>query len=743
VLNQDTIPSLSLSKTFGLSNDLPRSVITLAIAITVIGFVLLFLEIRWRERKVSWLVPLTGFLAASLALLALLRPVNIVSRGSTIGPKVLVLVDHSRSMLLNGDDGKRHTIAKDAVERFQKASKQARISVQTFGNGIPQTYVSDSLPNQYRSDLSRALQEIATHPEEPPNAMVVVSDGRWDSPSLEHIPDELRGLFGNRNIPISTVAVARRDPKDATIRAVNMAGAAIAHQAMRVTIEVGCTGGLSCDGLTVAIKELLENAPPALLASGIAKVKDGSALLELNITLDRAGPRLIQVAIEAPEGDEVPENNVRHVALDVARDRVRVLHVAGRPTYDVRALRMWLKSNASVDVIAFFILRSEHDNVMALDQELALIRFPVRELFTEHLPSFDAVILQDFNAVPYNLLNYLPNLAHYVGTGGGLVMVGGPDAFLGGGYRNSPLEQVLPINLKDAGDSPFDLGNFVPRPTLAGKVAPMLAPLRSLFGDELPTMPGVNIVGSPKPGALVLWEHPARTLQGQTTAMPVLTLGEYGDGRAVALAVDGAHRLGFSEFAARVAGRGHGALWDGLLGWLMRDPRFEPAQVSLAQECHADEPMKLIVTPLPGMKGPIEVEVTAAGTSEQGKKTKVEIPARGGPVEVPIGTLKTGGYIAKIQVGSGSKTRRAFACEKGGPEWADPRPDTDRLQALAKASQGTFVYANDIEKIGLPPSTQINAERTVTPFVPPWVWTLSAALALGLHWIVRRKDGLA
>ena len=63
--------------------------------------------------------------------------------------------------------------------------------------------------------------------------------------------------------------------------------------------------------------------------------------------------------------------------------------------------------------------------------------------------------------------------------------------------------------------------------------------------------------------------------------MPVLAVADVGNGRSIALGVDGGWLLQFSELGARTGGRGHGALWDGLLGWLMRDPRFEPAQIEL------------------------------------------------------------------------------------------------------------------------------------------------------------------
>src|SRR5204862_997075 len=101
----------------------------------------------------------------------------------------------------------------------------------------------------------------------------------------------------------------------------------------------------------------------------------------------------------------------------------------------------------SVDVVAFFILRTPSDDVMASQDELALIPFPVDELFSEHLPSFDAVVLQDFNAEPYGLSKHLKSLARYVDKGGGLIMVGGPDAFGPGHYGGTKLAEVLPVEI--------------------------------------------------------------------------------------------------------------------------------------------------------------------------------------------------------------------------------------------------------------------------------------------------------
>src|SRR5207248_5296712 len=115
-------------------------------------------------------------------------------------------------------------------------------------------------------------------------------------------------------------------------------------------------------------------------------------------------------------------------------------------------------------------------------------------------------------------------------------------------------------------------------------------------------------VGDARPGSFVLWTHP-RLKTPAGAPMPLLALGEKGDGRSIALAIDGTYRLSYSALGSETAGRAHGALWDGLLGWLMRDPSYEPAQVELETPCMAGVPLSLKVRPLPGSEGTLNVEV--------------------------------------------------------------------------------------------------------------------------------------
>jgi uncharacterized membrane protein len=735
-----------LSTHLGASADLPPWAVIAACALAATSLILLLVELR-RNARESVTVVVTGLLAVAALLAAVLRPARVSARESPVGARVVVLADASRSMALAGDE---------AIARLAKSGQNARLVVLGFGDGaaMPLPDASqgeDASSREPRSDLAAALRALAASAAERPAAVVVVSDGRLDNPPAEASDATLRALGDELHIPIDTVATTRAVPADASIRRVSAAEAAAAHVPLPLRVEVGCAGALACDELTVSARELRDDGPPAVLSSGVVHVDDGKGTIDLTITLERAGTHIVEVSVAPPPGDTVPANDRRLVTFNVARERVRVLHVAGHPTNDVRALRQWLKSDASVDVVAFFILRTPTSDVRAGYNDLALIPFPVDELFQDHLPSFDAIVLQDFDAQPYGLEKYLENIRHYVRSGGGLVMVGGQNSFVAGGYAGTPLAEVLPVTLDGSPRATSaDTSPFVPQWTPEGRTAPLLGPLRDVVGEALPEMPGANVLGDVRPGGVVLWSHPTLTTPSGAR-MPVLAIGDEGDGRTIALGVDGAWKLGFSELGAKTAGRGHGALWDGLLGWLMRDPRFEPAQMEIVGGCTAGLPSRVrahLAPPAPtDSHGPaaatkVVLDVTRIDQPSAAIHVEQTQPPEATTIDLPLPALEAGAYAARLQTGEGATTRKDFACEAGGDEWADSRPDPQRLEALARATGGQFTSASEAGTLVLPTPTLINAERHVTPLAPAWLWSLSAAFLLGAHWLARRRSGL-
>ena len=99
---------------------------------------------------------------------------------------------------------------------------------------------------------------------------------------------------------------------------------------------------------------------------------------------------------EARPGEVSDLNNRAVVQINGVRDRLRVLLVSGEPHPGERTWRRLLKADPGVDLVHFTILRPpEKDDLTPLN-ELALIAFPVRELFQVKLREFDLMVFDRF-----------------------------------------------------------------------------------------------------------------------------------------------------------------------------------------------------------------------------------------------------------------------------------------------------------------------------------------------------------
>ena len=747
-----------------LSTDVSVWLMAVLLAVAVAHGWLLARELRQRAVRRRWVV-VSAVVAWVMVAAVVIRPKRVTTDWVEHGAHVALFVDESQSMALAGDGASRIRVAVRAAQELMRLHPKLRWSTYAFGTGPARPISLRDSPDSSAggapvplepaatdSHLVQALASLDDKGKQLPDALVVVSDGRLDAPQPGVTQGQLSAGAGEAGVPIHGVWVASNPVKDAAIAEIKTAGAAVAHQAFPLTIGVRCTGGVRCESLGVSVDEMMESGAFARRADAVistgstGSTGEAQGTVDVPITLDRTGPRVLRIRLESPAGDEVEVNNERYITFHVKRDRVRVLHVAGRPSYDVRAMRQWLKSNASLDVVAFFILRSMLGDVNATEDELALIRFPVDELFTEHLPSFDVVVLQDFDAQAYGLVPYLSNLATYVKTGGGLVLIGGISGMGSGHYAGTALEFVLPVELADYGAGGIDTSKFVPRYHPRAVPLPVLRALRALYGDELPEMEGVNVVGPAKPNSLVLWQHPERRVP-TGEPMGVLVLGQPNDGRVVALGVDGTHQLAFGKVAVRAAGRGYQALWDSLLGWLMREPSYEATRIVLAKDCQAGQP-----TPgrlISSLREAESYEVSLASLTDTtpggaGRRLRQTVPGPGaqgaaeGVAEFELPSVDKGVYVLEVHAAEQLATRLVFACEKAGREWADTRPDPARLVEIARATGGSAVAAADIRQLELPKSRPIATARRQQDLLPPWIWAIGACVALGWHWLARR-----
>ena len=89
-------------------------------------------------------------------------------------------------------------------------------------------------------------------------------------------------------------------------------------------------------------------------------------------------------------------NNRAVVSIDGVRDKLRVLLVSGEPHAGERTWRNLLKSDASVDLVHFTILRPPEKQDGTPINELSLIAFPTRELFQQKINEFQLIIFDRY-----------------------------------------------------------------------------------------------------------------------------------------------------------------------------------------------------------------------------------------------------------------------------------------------------------------------------------------------------------
>lgn len=474
-----------------------------------------------------------------------------------------------------------------------------------------------------------------------------------------------------------------------------------------------------------------------------------------------AGKHLYTIATPVLAGEAVAENNRIDFALKVIRDRIRVLQVVGKPSWDERFVRRLLKENPSVDLISFFILRSTTDLTGASSNDLSLIPFPTRELFIEELKTFDVVIFQDFNFRPYQMGMYLDEVQRFVTeSGGGFLMLGGSLSFSEGEYSNTPIADILPVRLLP-GTGHISEEKYRPLVTAAGKTHP-ITDLGDVVGsnegfDKLPELEGTNLVAGLMPGAEVLLSHPF--LNAQDGPQPVVAVREVGQGRSMAVLTDSTWLWALPH--AGVGGRGdaHRKFYANALRWLIRDPELSRVKVQVEERtAEPNKPIHVVVrsynaryapeggsaarvtfTPLDTASGANTVGKAAATafdgqTAEDGSWALTFTPPSAGAWRVHVDATRDGKSIGSDE--------DAFVVQSTQLEkrFREPRPDV--LAALASTGQGKMVTPEDVTSLEFIDHKVERVHRQKTePLWNTW-WAILLVVSLASsEWWLRRRQG--
>jgi hypothetical protein len=159
--------------------------------------------------------------------------------------------------------------------------------------------------------------------------------------------------------------------------------------------------------LTVRVEDLPETNDTSAADAKLTWRKDGGPLhtqmvpvgrdVPLSIPIDHGGPNVLELSVDQGPRELTLVNNRAAVVVNGVRDRLKVLLVSGEPHAGERVWRNILKSDPSVDLVHFTILRPPEKQDGTPIRELSLIAFPIRELFDVKLDEFDLIIFDRYS----------------------------------------------------------------------------------------------------------------------------------------------------------------------------------------------------------------------------------------------------------------------------------------------------------------------------------------------------------
>jgi hypothetical protein len=367
-------------------------------------------------RSRGWVV---RALALAMMVLALANPSFTREDREPLSSVVTVVVDKSPSQ--NFGDRTRQT----ETARAQLAERLGRIP------GLDVRFVEageadgETDGTKLFSALSASLADV---PPDRVAGAILLTDGR-----VHDVPAEVAAL--GFNAPVHALITGARNERDRRVVLVTTPRFGIVGQSQTIVYRVEDQGARPTPA-EVTIRrdgEVLERR----------SVTPGNTV-NAQIPIPHAGPNIVEIEASPLENELTPVNNRAVVSIDGVRDKLRVLLVSGEPHAGERTWRNLLKSDASVDLVHFTILRPPEKQDGTPINELSLIAFPTRELFQQKIKDFHLIIFDRYARQGVLPIIYFDNIARYVQEGGAVLIAAGPDYASQTSIWRTPLEQILP-----------------------------------------------------------------------------------------------------------------------------------------------------------------------------------------------------------------------------------------------------------------------------------------------------------
>ncbi len=425
-----------------------------------------------------------------------------------------------------------------------------------------------------RYSLNKFLQN---HTINEISSIIIASDFIDTDEKLTSSTGIIRKLIKNK-IPLNLILPQIKTTKDIFIKKIQYDSYAFVQNTTSIDLEISSIGykNINKKVFLYRNKEIIDRKTVSL--SDNKNIKISFKFKPKNV-----GTYIYTVIIPPEKNEELLINNKKDFIINVIRDKIRVVQVVGKPSWDVRFMRQLLKNHPDVDLVSFFILRTTNDVYLVPERELSLIPFPAHELFYDRLNSFDLIILQNFNYAPYGISPYLQNIKDFVTKrGGGLVMIGGLNSFTAGGYKGTPIEDILPVNLssKSAKDS-ICYKNTHYKITKNGLDSPFFK-FANNYKKQKSALAGLPLSEGFNKTTL----KPTATLIAKTDKVcnnktyPLIATIQSGNGRTMAITTDSQWTWNFHKLIDITHKQIYSYFWDKAIKWLIKDPDMKLIKVS-------------------------------------------------------------------------------------------------------------------------------------------------------------------
>ncbi len=653
----------------------------------------------WRGLSGWWLRGLT----ALVVLAAIANPSLQEEERAALSDIVLLVVDDSASQGL-GDRAAQVEAAIAGVEAEVARLENTELRIRRFtdapedGGSLAMTALAELLSEEPRARVAGAM---------------IITDGQVHDVELAPtLP-----------APLHVLLTGQETDWDRRLIVKNAPAFAILGEEVMLTLRIedqGAAPGATDVDLTIAV----DDSEPQTFRVPVGED------LDLPVTLPHGGMNVLQFSTPAAEGELTDRNNAAVVQINGVRDRLRVLLVSGEPHAGERVWRNLLKSDASVDLVHFTILRPPEKQDGIPVTELSLIAFPTRELFVEKIEEFDLIVFDRYRMRGILPMSYLENVAQYVKNGGTVLVAAGPEFGAVDSLWRSPLAEVLPVEPT----ARVIEGGFRPALTDLGRRHPVTEGLEELApeGGWGRWFRQIDVV--PRAGQVVMSGADDR---------PLLVLNRVEEGRVAVLASDHAWLWG----RGYEGGGPQLELLRRLAHWMLKEPELEEEaltatttgqELTVRRRSIAEEPPgdltitgpdgAVTVLPMPELSpGRYELVWQAPMMGlyrlEQGDLTRVVAVGPSAPREF-VETIASGAVLEPVVTPTNGGITRL---EEGVPDIRAVR------EGRPAAGRGW---------VGITPrGAYVTQDLTIAPLLPGWVWLLLAAGLAIAAWLIEGRRG--